>query len=91
MNKTLFNRLKNTAVWILFISLGFRFIIGAFATATIKDAGIAATSIGVLTAGVLLLLAFVTAIVTTPTRKKGPFVFKVPKDIEDQINKQKKS
>jgi|TARA_B100001094_G_C18059605_1_gene734359 glycerol uptake facilitator-like aquaporin len=89
MNVKLFNKLKNLAVWILFLSLGARFIVGGFLTGGVKDAGIAATSIGVLTAGVLLLLAWVTAIATTPARKKGPFIFKVPKDIEDQINKQK--
>ena len=92
MNRELFNKLKNLAVWILFLSLGARFLVGGFLTGTVREAGIAATSIGVLTAGVLLLLAWVTAIATTPARKKdknGVFIFKVPKDIEDQINKQK--
>lgn len=94
MNVKLFNKLKNLAVWILFISLGARFIVGGFLTDGVRDAGVAATSIGILTAGVLLLLAFVTAITTTPARKKdknGVFIFKVPKDIDDQIKRQKKS
>lgn len=91
MNKQLYNKLRNLAIWILFISLVSKFFIGGLLTGTVRDAGISITSIGVLTAGVLLILAWVTAIVTTPARKKGPFIFKVPKDIEDQINNQKKS
>lgn len=91
MNKQLFNKLKNLAIWILFLSLGARFMVGGFLTGGVRDAGVAATSIGLVTAGILLLLAWVSAIVTTPAREKGPFIFKVPKDIEDQINNQKKS
>tara|TARA_Y100000385_G_scaffold255514_1_gene281180 strand:- start:2733 stop:2933 length:201 start_codon:yes stop_codon:yes gene_type:complete len=66
-------------------------MVGGFLTGVVRDAGVTATSIGLLTAGILLLLAWVSAIVTTPAREKGPFIFKVPKDIEDQIDKQNKS
>ena len=87
MNRELFNKLKNLAVWILFISLGARFIIGGFLTGEVRDAGISATSIGVLTAGVLLLLALVTAIATTPARKKGdPIIYYTTEEEEKDLD-----
>lgn len=94
MNTELFNKLKSLAVWILFISLGARFIVGGFLTDGIRDAGIAASTIGILTAGVLLLLAFVTAIATMPAQKKdkdGNVIFEVDKELEERIDRDNKS